>query len=167
MNSATVSAADSRSQSVRQERFAAGLPYSDWVPLTPPAAGAPLTFELDAQYAWQVLAFHADMTAAVVAVTRTPALQVRDPDGNVWHSWIAQTQLLSGQHRRYWWSVPPAVQSQNVLNDNSRLTVSTIPRLWLPGGWTLALAVDSIQAADTITEPRMAVLKRLSAEARS
>lgn len=136
--------------------------FPDWIKLPNPAAGVAAAAQLSSQWDWMILSARLDFVASVAAATRTLTLDVLDPDGTPWFRWPSIAQAVASQTHHAEWVAGTLQSLSQTQQDGSFLDQAAIPRVWIPGGWTVQVSVDSIQAADQASNVRLAVCKRLS-----
>lgn len=137
--------------------------WTQHLKIAQPAAGGGFAFELDAQYEWAIRAVYFELTTGAGAPVRTPILAYQGPDAIPWCQFPLPAVQGTGHARwQYVLTVDEEGASTITLFGGGKRIHVPLPHLWLPGGWTLAVSIDGVQAADQLGNIRLYVWQRLS-----
>lgn len=128
--------------------FGRGAGYQDFVPLTAPAAGANLSFTVEARNYVRVLGARCNITTDANAANRFVSLDYINPRGQtMMRNAVAFVLVANVTNQKYEWS---AQRSDGAAVANTPVLAPVMPLFLAPG--TLAqITIDNIQAGDAIT----------------
>lgn len=127
---------------------ARGMSYADWLTVDTPAAGAAATYTVPGQFAARLLAARLTITTDANAANRFISLDYIDTRGTTrLRNAAGLVVTASTTAQAFEWSAQRTVSEWAA---NTPVLVPLAP-WWLPPGFKIKFAVDSIQATDAIS----------------
>lgn len=148
----------------RERRLpAAGVPFPDHLLIPTPAAGASVTFKLDAEWEWNLQSLTFTLATSAVVANRMPFIRYADPDGTFWYSMHAGSASVAGAAGDLYTCVAGLGTSASAAPAGTvKAFELTLPDVWLPRGWQLQVTVAGMDAGDQLSALRLYTYKRLA-----